>query len=407
MGSRAGLSVLALAVGLLAGYGLRPLLDRDRPHLAVLAAELEQERAEVEKLQGELERVARERPAAATPEAARVPVEAPPAPRVRPENPFPPRAEIADVAAARTKLAEILAAGEPSHEVRKLLEQLKKIGSPEAIGFILEIMEMEEITTVQSPFYAELLGGVDDPRIQQVALRVLRRNLEQGLDSWVHTHGFVDLLGQRPDAESAAFLMELLRAGNQAGTFRAARWAKELLPFAGAAELFALAESNLPLAESIYASLASSEDPALLETMLAICKTGAADAIHYNPANFAARELGRWQEADFLQAQVSTFWSGSDPKKVLALNLIRGMTENHKITPEVKLSIALPVLEQSVIRPDLGPQTLELISENRLYHVPEVAGMLERLLLTAPRELQGPLKQTLQEISRTLASNSR
>lgn len=394
MGSRGGALVLGLVVGLGAGYGLRPVLER-RAGRAVMPTDAA--------------------PAPAQRATLPDPASAPPAPALpSARTPLAPttgagasgaasrdgrKVEIASVDEARARLEQLLRGGGRGSDIARLLRQVKAIGTPEAHDLLLETMEREDVP-VQSPLWAQLLSDVEDARVQETALRVLRRNTSEGLTSWVDTQGFVDLIGSRLDAQGAAALLELLREGDQAGN-RAAKWARELLPYASADELLSL-EVALP---DLYESLASTQDPTVHESLLAVCLRDDARTRARGASRNAAQALGKWTAEGALAADVSLLSSRGETD--LVLDLLVGARHNERLTPAQRSAVGWPVLLEALGDPARASEALDLLASDASYHGPACAAALERLLLEGPPELQGATKRVLRAVRRSLGQDER
>ena len=172
-------------------------------------------------------------------------------------------ARVAALGALRARLRDMLAEM-PENWARAIpvLDSVKEIGTPEAIGLILETMECFEFDYPhRAHVFAELLVDVEDPRIANSARRILQRHLSEGLDSWYHTRGYIDLIASHLDAAGARDLLELMRTESQASD-RACEHVGKVLTFVDLNEVLQILSSK-PAPIYLFRGLASLEDPSI------------------------------------------------------------------------------------------------------------------------------------------------
>ena len=95
---------------------------------------------------------------------------------------------------------------------RELLRRLIESGGADGLEVALEIVAGTEIWFPGKVAYlAELLSGVDDPRLQPALMRGVESGIALGRDSWIDLAKYVELLAQRGNPAVAAFTMQLIR----------------------------------------------------------------------------------------------------------------------------------------------------------------------------------------------------
>ena len=101
--------------------------------------------------------------------------------------------------------------GLPVHRFRDVLQRLVDVGTPEAIGIVVETMRSEAFDSAHRAMtFFELLEDVEDERIYPAAKEVFERNLALGRFEWNHTYGYINLMAASGGAEAEAFVLNLM-----------------------------------------------------------------------------------------------------------------------------------------------------------------------------------------------------
>lgn len=105
-------------------------------------------------------------------------------------------------------------------DAQGLVRQLLTIGTPEAIGIVLEFMQDSDPPFVhKANFLADALATVDDPRIPLAAKTALRHSIEGGHDDWT-TAAYATLIATKGDHADLLGLLEYVRDTSVANQMR-------------------------------------------------------------------------------------------------------------------------------------------------------------------------------------------
>jgi hypothetical protein len=304
----------ALVIGLLVWMGF----DREAPDRTAEAAETIAAGAEPVAPAPEPEE-----PELATPGEA--PAAAEPAPAPRTDAPGDPAAE----QALRTEeLAREVAAlsgrsDVSPEEALALLRELVALGTPEAIGVVVDAMEDPDLVfRGKSEALAELLMQVDDPRIGPAAERMFTRALEGGAELDEQAQGYLRLMAVKGGPAGARALYELVRRDDAIGLY-ATRSIAELGDTSLGPEFLALAkERDGEAAQLILRGVAAWQEPALLDQIGAL----AHDATASLPTRRAAAVVaGEQASAERIGGLLAPYWSAqSDEDRLVTFDLVRG-----------------------------------------------------------------------------------
>ena len=107
------------------------------------------------------------------------------------------------------RLRERLFAAQERFVIERTLWELVGIGTPEAIGVVLECMTSGPDFPDEGRFFAELLADVEDERIAPTARFVLSDHLAVGESSWKE-NGYCELLARHGGPAEHALLLEIV-----------------------------------------------------------------------------------------------------------------------------------------------------------------------------------------------------
>jgi len=98
----------------------------------------------------------------------------------------------------------------------KLIRKLLDDGGAEGLELVLALMEDESLDVYNKPsLFADLLEGVEDPRIVEAAERLLKANLSYDLTGASSTKGYIRMIVERDPEGSAGLLLSLI--GEESG----------------------------------------------------------------------------------------------------------------------------------------------------------------------------------------------
>ncbi len=311
----------------------------------------------------------------------------------------PPAAGFAELSA---RLAEMKAGSANLKDIRKILEQLAALGTPEAIGLILEAMEDPDFTfSHRAEAFCDVLSHVDDPRIQPAAIRLLDRNLANGLDDWTYTGGYIDLIATKGGRVASDKLLELLQGGEQAAHHAAQAVAVLDDRTLGPEFLKCVRNGQFSLARELVAGLATWKDPATTAELRAI----AADPQMFEGAREATIEaLGRNATAADIPEFVNDYYRPEGDRS-LAMRGTYGLASNDGIDAATRRAQLGPILQEALRSTDASVFTNACYSVeyNAAFHTEEYLQYVKGLLAQETDvKRKGGLLQIIEEIKADL-----
>ncbi|MBI1853422.1 MAG: hypothetical protein HYR85_24040, partial [Planctomycetes bacterium] len=288
-------------------------------------------------------------------------------------------------------------------EIDQLMKQLVALGTEEAIGFALELMEDESFDfSHRARSFHDLFWKIRDPRVEGAARRVLERNVREGLDSWDQTQGYISLAARRGDREAGDFLLSLVRARSSESVSTIAAAAIGSLKDHTIGEAFLdLVRTNHSDSVSIIDGLAQWRDPALIDelTRLAIRPDAPIDRL-----DLVGQSLGRSVDADGFSRFVSRCRSaGDDRERELSLCVIGQLSRNGQLDATSLAPQAIPILRDALgdPRPGVWQQAMWAIRDNQPYRVSELLDVVQSLANDDPDpDRQAAAKRLVAELLR-------
>lgn len=317
--------------------------------------------------------------------------------RSAPPAPAPGFAELS------AQLAQMKDAGASGRDIRLILEQLAALGTPEAVGRILEAMEDPDLVFPHRAMdFCEVLSGIDDARIQPAAMRVLDRNLANGLDSGPYTNGYVNLIAAKGGRVASEKMLELLQVGGGAA-HDAARAVAALDDRTLGPEFLNIVRSSQHHVDSqLVAGLAEWKDPATTAALRAI----AADpAVAEMVRQDTIEALGRNAGAADISAFVNDYSSRLEGDRALAMRGIYGLASNDGIDAAARRAELGPILQEALRSTDASVFTdaRYSVEYNDAFHTEEYLQYVQGLLAQETDvERKGGLIQIIEKIKADL-----
>jgi len=295
-----------------------------------------------------------------------------------------------DVAALAAELQKLIESGSRSpFQYSLILRALVAIGTPEAIGVVLDCMENERCDfSLRPEHFARILSAVEDGRIYPAARRVIERNLEQGLNSWNYTHGYLKLVA-KGGREGGEFLLTMLREGGQVAS-GAARAARDLKAHELADQFLAvLLEGNASVSMHLPTSLASWRDPEVTAKLTRIAQS---PATRPRTKDQVYGALAEFSDSAEINTFANGYWSAPTPTDRAAIvgALSRLGRAGSKSDRTNAIKAALPVLQQALrdSDPRVWRRAVSVIGDAREFKTREILLALEQLhaRITTPEE---------------------
>lgn len=292
----------------------------------------------------------------------------------------------------------------PARSVAEIVEELRQVartrrGSPERLlreliakggdEAILAVAALIADPAFDMPnraaVFAEVLRGLDDPRIADAARDVLQRQVDAGETDPNRLAGYLDLVARQGGRAGAETLLALLeKTKGPLATAAAATVAAAADRSTGSAFLDLVRSGKCADARTLFESLASWNDPAVLDEMSRLAWNASLPAdVRGDAAELASRAL----PPEALPTLASRYAAAERPEeKQIVFRALSGFAANENATPEALRAAALPLVEKALADPDrlVWRDAAALLREERTYRTPETIAALESLAAKLP-----------------------
>ncbi|MEW6071610.1 MAG: hypothetical protein AB1726_03310 [Planctomycetota bacterium] len=216
----------------------------------------------------------------------------------------------------------------------RLLRELAAMGTPEAIGSILDLMRRDDVDFwSKAEIFAEVLMPLEDPRIGPAAAAMIDHLASSGEDGDPLMEPYFRLVAVKFGAEGAEVIVSALEQeddafwGEAMSQVRLLRDFPHLLP-----RILAAARKNPEECRDVLVGLASWEEPGALQAVRGIMLDSGEDE---RLRESAAQGIGEFSSAEDVVRLAGAYWQASSTAdKSTVFAMLRGAVWNRSVDAE-------------------------------------------------------------------------